>query len=131
VEHVGEWKVQLVADSVEELFAEIARLISRAVGTSVGQPGAWEPVTVAARDLPTLLADWANELLGRSEAESRAFGELRSVRIQHGGAEARVSSEMRGRPVHHWTSPLKAATYHGLGIAERHGRWRATVLFDI
>ena len=131
--HVGEWKVALRADSLEALFARGARVVSGACGRVGGEPGGWEPVTLSARDPATLLADWLNELIGRSEVEGRAYGEVRALRIsEHPDThEARLEAEVRGTPVARWRSPLKAATYHGLALAHEGGRWAADVLFDV
>lgn len=126
-EHVGEWKVTLRADTLEALFAEAARVVSRSCGTTRGAAGEWEPVSLTARDGASLLADWMNELLGRSEVNARAYEDVRRLRIGDG----RLEGEVRGRPVTEWRSPLKAATYHDLSVERQGGRWRAVVLLDV
>ena len=132
--HVGEWKVELRAGSLEELFTELARVIADAAGTPVTPPtpGAWERVEIDARDYTTLLVDWANELIGRSEVAGRVYKIVKDVSIERGAASSlRLGADVRGEPVDEWVSPLKAATYHG-AIVERPGReWRAVVLFDV
>ena len=132
VEHVGEWKVALAADTLEELFGEAARVIARAVGPTGAPPGAWERVALAARDLPTLLVDWTNELLGRSEASGMAYAEVRNVRVRvRPSGTAEVSAMVRGSPVEEWRSPIKAATYHAPTVTRDDGPWRATLLLDV
>ena len=126
-EHVGEWKVSLRADTLEELFAEAARVVSRACGPASGEPGDWEPVALHARDDATLLVDWLNELLGRSEVTGRAYDEVRGLRIEGGW----LAGEVRGKAVMHWRSALKAATYHGLELERDESRVSAVVLFDV
>jgi SHS2 domain-containing protein len=126
-DHVGEWLLTLWADTPEELFQEAARVISREGGSGGGAPGEWEPISLAARDTATLLVDWLNELLGRSEVARRRY---RDVRIRS-LADGRLDAEVRGYPVARWRSALKAATYHGLELTQEGGRWKARVLFDI
>lgn len=131
-EHIGEWKLTLWADTPEELFVEAARVVSREAGrSSVRRPPAaeadWEPVTLSARDAETLLVDWLNELLGRSEISRRAYREFRGLRLSDG----RIEAEIRGTPVPEWRSSLKAATYHGLQLVREGHRWKAVVLFDV
>ena len=126
-EHVGEWKMTFRADTLEELFAEAARVVSHSCGTTRGAPGEWEAVSLAARDNASLLADWMNDLLGRSEVNARAYEDVRRLRIGDG----RLEGEVRGRPVTEWRSPLKAATYHGLSVERQGDRWRAVVLLDV
>jgi SHS2 domain-containing protein len=145
-EHVGELKLALRAPTLEDLFVEAARVVARECGVPEGAPGPWEAVRLSARDAATLLVDWLNELIGRSEVENRAYGEVRGFRLRAGDgsdpAAAAVGSmeadhplaliaKVRGTPVPVWESALKAATYHGLELARDGGGWRATVLFDV
>ncbi len=163
-DHVGELELTLEADSLDVLFTEAARVVSRECGETEGPPGPWERVELAARDVATLFVDWLNELIGRSEVETRAYDEVRGLaiagvsgrpgdtggrseresRASGGGTtgaetdrapettgEARLQAEVRGRPVSTWTSAIKAATYHGLELERRDGRWKARVLFDV
>jgi SHS2 domain-containing protein len=132
VEHVGEWKIEVAAETLEDLFAETARVIAEATGPLASEEaGPWEHVRVTSNSLTSLLADWANELLGRSEAEQRAYAEVRNMAVSVAPTYATISVELRGKPVRDWLSPLKAATYHGL-IVEPHGTgWRGSILFDV
>jgi len=132
-EHVGEWKVIISGQTIEDIFEATARVIANAAGrTSDDGPVAWESIDVTARDVPTLLVDWANELLGRSEVTGLAYSELRSVRVsQLPKGSARASAQLRGKRVTQWTSPLKAATYHSLSLEKRDNEWHAEVLFDV
>jgi SHS2 domain-containing protein len=125
--HVGEWKLTIRADTPEELFGEAARVVSRECGPASGPPSEWEHISLSARDAETLLADWLNELLGRSEVNGRAYDEVRRLEL----ADGRLEADVRGRSVMRWRSPLKAATYHGLKLQQRGGRWTAVVLFDV
>jgi protein archease len=132
LEHVGEWRVAIDADSIEELLIELARAIARFAGKTTSAPGEWEPVTVKSRDTATLLVDWANELLGRSEIAGRAYSEARDVRIrQLPDRKCVLTAEVRGHPVTQWASPLKAATYYGLSLQKSNGEWHAVMLFDV
>lgn len=130
-EHVGEWQLELEADSCEELFAEAARVVGGAAGRASGEPGPWEPVALAAPDRATLLADWFNELIGRSEISDRSYHEVRSLTLTESDGEVRLAAEVRGTPVSSWHSPLKAATYHGLALDRTGGRRTARVLLDV
>lgn len=126
-EHVGEWKLTLWADTLEELFVEGARRISREFGPTDDAPGEWERISLTAGDAASLLVEWFNELVGRGEIARRAFDEVRALKL----ADGRLEAEVRGRPVREWRSPLKAATYHGLRLERTGGRWKAVVLFDV
>lgn len=126
-EHVGEWKLSIWADSLDEIFAEAIRVLADECGEPAGEPSEWEEVSVRARDNATLLVDFLNEIIGRSEIEERAYFDIDRMRIRDGMLTARL----RGASVKTWTSPLKAATYHGLELEQEGGRWKAIVLFDV
>lgn len=130
IQHVGEWRVDLRGDTLEEIFQELARVIARAAGTTGGPYGPWENIGVEARDRDALLVDCANELVSRSEIERRAYDQMRDIVI-HEGVPMRLHARVRGRPVKSWRSPLKAATYHDARLATDGERWRANVLFDV
>jgi SHS2 domain-containing protein len=125
--HSAEWKVTVRADTLEELFVEAARLVSRQCGRVAGDLGPWHTIRLAEPNVPLLLVDWLNELIGRSEIERRAFDDVLALRLHDG----RLTAEVRGRQVVEWTSPLKAATLHGLKVEREGPRWRAEVLFDV
>ena len=130
VEHVGEWRVELRAGTVAEIFQELARVIARVAGASSGSHGSWEDLEVEARDGEGLLVDYANELVSRSEIERRAYDEVRDIVIHEDG-RSRIHARLRGRPVKSWRSPLKAATYHGARLSQEGEDWRASILFDV
>jgi len=125
--HSAEWKVTIRADTLEELFVEAARVVSGQAGRVAGDAGPWHTIRIAEPNAALLLVDWLNELIGRSEIERRAFGDVLALRLHDG----RLTAEVRGRQVVEWTSPLKAATLHGLRLEREGPRWRAEVMFDV
>jgi SHS2 domain-containing protein len=134
LQHVGEWKVELRASSLEELFSELARTLAGVAGTTsaTGAARAWEQVELEARDYATLLVDWANELIGRGEVAGRAYAGVRHLVIQASPkAFVRLAAEVRGEPIDEWRSPVKAATYHDALVARDAAGWHAIVLLDV
>jgi len=129
--HVGEWKVELDASTLEELFTEVARVIGEQAGAGrrAAEYGQWEPLTLEATDLTALLVDWANELIGRGDVACRRYDSVRYLTIDP--SAARLVAEVRGMPVDTWMSPIKAATYHGADVQPTEDGWRAAVLFDV
>ena len=134
LEHVGEWKIELRATSVGELFVELAHVIADAIGprTPSDTSDTWEHVELEARDVTTLLVDWANELIGRSEAAERAYETVRNLRVESSpDGSVRVAADVRGASVDAWLSPVKAATYHGAVVEQEGSEWRAVALLDV
>ena len=134
LQHVGEWKVELGAATIEGLFVELARILADAVGPrrASDTPRAWERVELEARDHATLLVDWANELIGRSEVAALAYGGVRNLVVESAsGGTVRLTADVRGDPVDEWVSAVKAATYHDVVLAREGTEWRAIVLLDV
>src|SRR5215831_6054995 len=103
--HVGEWKVELGASTIEELFAEVARVIGGQAGAARTREegGQWEPVKLRATDLTALLVDWANELIGRGEVAGRRYDAVRNLTIDMTAVSAaRLAAEVRGTAVDEW-----------------------------
>lgn len=123
----AELRLTIRADSREAVFAEAARVVARHCGRARGEAGGWERVALSAPDVGTLLVDWINELIGRSEVARRSYDEVRDLRLHDTALEASV----RGRPVPAFGSPLKAATLHGARLEPSRGRWEAEVLLDV
>lgn len=98
-EHVGELELTVEAESLEELFAEAARFVARECGPVEGEPGPPERVTLAARDPGTLLVDWLNEMIGRSEVETRAYVDVRVLNLGLTGAKRSRGAPAGGAPL--------------------------------
>ena len=76
-----------------------------------------------------LLVDWVNELIFRAWTEGWA---PMDVRFAPSGAR-RIRAGLRGprlRPGD-LSSEVKAASYHGLRVSRRGGRWAATLILDV
>lgn len=74
-----------------------------------------------------------NELIGRSEVAGRAYTQARDLTIEPEPATSglTLAADVRGGGVDEWTSPLKAATYHGTEVEQVGSNWRAVVVFDV
>ncbi len=129
IPHVADIRLAFHADTLEELFAEAARVIAGYGGSQRGTGVVAERVALHSQDAATLLADWINELLGLSEIHSAAFRSSR-IEVAVSDTDARVHADLTGVRMAEWRCPIKAATYHELRLDYRRGRWRAMVLCD-
>lgn len=125
IAHTADVMITIHADTLDELFAEAARFIARYAGPPAGDPDYPVDLRLDASDTATLLADWLNELLARSEIACAALAPD-AVTV----AGSTLTARMRATPLREWRCPLKAATYHDLRLERRNGRWRAQVLCD-
>lgn len=128
-EHVSEVEVGLQAPSLAGLFVEAALALAE---LQAGQPlpAGEEPrelVRLEATDRDALLVDWLNELLYRSEVNQRIYATFRIDQLSGEGLTAAIgrAGDARPRPT------VKAATFHGLHIAQTPEGFTARVVFDV
>ena len=127
-EHTGELAIRLEARSVVALYAEAGLALTEAMGQTPASTSDWqERVALEAPDRDALLVDWLNELVFLAEARKVAFTALEIERI----SERLLEATVRGAHVERPRNLVKAATFHGLCIAERDGIWSATVVLDV
>lgn len=128
-EHRGELEIRIDAPSLRALFAEAGRALTEVMhATPLEMPTGWsEEVVVNARDREALLVEWLNELVFRSEVSKALFTEFEITHL----SERQLVAALRGTRVRELRNPVKAATYHGLSIAEHAGGFTAKVILDV
>lgn len=127
-QHTGEVKVRLDAANIAELFAEAARALCDLLGVAGDEaPGAWQQVSLTARDHEALLVAWLNELVARTEIDHALY---RDVAIDDVTA-TRLAARIRGVPFRETRTAVKAATLHGLRIASGPDGASATLVLDV
>lgn len=84
------------------------------------------------RDNPEeLLVEWLNALLFVFETERMLFSAFSVKTLDAAQLIAEAAGESYREGVHTIKTPVKAATYHNLGIREQNGVWEATVVLDV
>ncbi|HSB20938.1 MAG TPA: archease [Anaeromyxobacteraceae bacterium] len=128
-EHTGELAIRLEAPTLPALFEEAGRALSgRMRGRALrGAPRAELGIAVSAPDREALLVEWLNELVFRAETEHVLFTDFRVERL----SDRELSATALGRRVGRLRNPVKAATLHGLSVAEGARGAAATVILDV
>jgi SHS2 domain-containing protein len=128
-EHRGELEIRIEAPSLPALFAEAGRALAEVMhATPLAAPAGWsDEVVVNARDREALLVEWLNELVFRSEVAKVLFTEFEITHL----SDRQLVATIRGTSVERLRNPVKAATYHGLSIAEPPGAVTAKVILDV
>lgn len=90
-----------------------------------------EEITVEAPDLEALLVAWLNHLLYLYDVTAFLGREFRILELTPQRLAARAWGETYDPQRHLSRTAVKAATYHHLEIANRNGRWEATVILDL
>ena len=128
-EHRGELEIRVDGPTLAAVFVEAGRALAELMNaTPLEAPvGLSDEVVVNAPDREALLVEWLNELVYRSEVERAIFTELEIGQLSGN----RLVATIRGTRVAGLRNPVKAATYHGLSIAEKAGGITAKVLLDV
>ena len=136
-EHTGEVELCIQADSLPEVFAEAGRAMARLMLNQLPSPPEGAPaseVGLEARDLATLLVDWLNELIFRTEVERTVFTEF-DVSVQD-CVPARLTASLRGVADPPLAGQVKAATLHLARLERAQGTgldagYQANIVLDV
>ena len=128
----GDAGVRATGGSLEELF-ESAALGMYSLVTDLEGLREKTTITVEAEsDSPEgLLVSFLNELIFRLDTDGFVGKKVRMLRMGEEKLKAEITGEEFDPERHEAGLLLKAATYHGLKVEERDGRWSAEVIFDI
>jgi SHS2 domain-containing protein len=88
-------------------------------------------ILLEAPDLEALLVAWLNHLLYLYDVDAFLGREFQITELTPQRLAAQARGEAYDPQRHVARTAVKAATYHQLEIANRHGRWEATVILDL
>lgn len=131
LEHTADLKIRIYGQNLAELFINAGlALASQQTGNKflgIDQGEIWEEVELDSGDLNSLLVDWLNELLSRSDINKKVYSDFQIKKI----SEKSLRAKIRGALLEKKEIEIKGATYHGLEIIQRDNQWQAIVIFDI
>ena len=126
IEHTAELELQIEAASEAAVCEEALLALAELLGDgSAGEP-LERRVTLEARDRPTLLAAWVDELVYLAETDDLVPERAPALELAGNRLTATVAGR-RAAPPHF----VKAATYHRLSFEPGDGGFRATVVLDV
>ena len=127
MEHTAELELELESDSAEGVLKEALLAFAELAGSDGSEQGeaAERPIDLEARDLPSVLAAWLDELVFLAETEG-LVPESADLRLDG----LRLTGVVRGRrgeprPI------VKAVTLHRLRFGRRDEAWRGRVVLDV
>jgi protein archease len=133
IEHTADVGVRAWGASEEAVFEEAAKGMFSLV-CDPGTVGHSERLSVNVRGLSSdhelLLVAWLNELLYLFETRHILFSEFRVLALGERDLTAEVGGETMG-PRHAVCGGVKAATYHGLRLAQTGAGWEAEIILDV
>lgn len=129
VEHPGEVRLRLRAGSLGDLAAVAGRALAELeLGREPGAgEGPWREISVSGRDRGALLVNWVNELIYLAETECWIGVEHTPIDVTDRLLRMRVHGITVERP----PSCVKAATLHGVSVADVPGGVETELVLDV
>ena len=136
LEHVGDAAIESTGDTLEQAFAEAGRaMIALMVKTRDLTPDADVEFEVSATTLEELLVEFLNELLSLQGLNDLIFTDCWVREIISMGIDYTISGKAVGVKPEKLHDKLghevKAASYLGLKVEEKHGRFRVQCVLDM
>lgn len=133
--HIADLKIRAFGKDLPDLFINAALgMASQQIASpqkldDLKSAVIWEKIKISSTDLNSLLVDWLNEILCRSDANERIYIDFQIGRLDE---EAfKLEARIRGAAVKAKNIEIKAATYHDLDILRRGDHYEATIIFDV
>jgi SHS2 domain-containing protein len=129
IEHTAELELEIEGARAEAVFADAFDALAELMrDEQPGQPGAAVSVrlSVAGRDLATLLAEWLDELVFRAETDGLVPIAIEQIELAQHALSATVRCVL-GTPRH----LVKGVTHHRLAFEPADAGFRATVVLDV
>jgi len=135
LEHKADLKIKVFGSSLEELFKNavlaMASILKKPeLEVRSQKPEDREFLKVESLDKETLLIDFLNEILAKSQINKKIY-KVENIKIKVFQKNAALEAELIGYPTEHFDEDIKAATYHNLKISQKDDKFEAVILFDI
>jgi SHS2 domain-containing protein len=131
LEHTADLKIKVYGLDLPELFINAGKVIAEQQNPEAKnqrpEKEEWESVEINSSDLNSLLVDWLNEILARSDISDKVYLDFQIEDL----SDTYLKAKMRGVKVSQKQLEIKATTYHGLEIKKADQHWEAIIIFDI
>ncbi len=132
IEHTADIGIRVRASSLKGLFINTALAMFDIIAEKKHSADTTQEkieIKQQAQNPEELFINWLNELLSLSAAKELIFCDFKINKFDKNNLEAvATGSNMADYKVN---TEIKAATYHGLKLEERNGRWLAELILDV
>ncbi len=134
IPHTADIGIEVVAGSIDELFAAAARGFTKILITnpSAVRPRVKRQVNLEGTDLTDLMVRWLSELLYLFEVHRLVFRRFAvTVEPSRVTLQANLLGEEYDPVRHHAAREIKAVTYHDATVEPMEQGWHCRIIFDI
>lgn len=128
LEHKADLKIRIYGQDLTKLFVNAGLAIAEQQNPAAVEPNKeWETITIKSLDLNSLLVDWLNEILSRSDLNHKVYNNFQIEEL----SENHLRAQIAGQKVVQKQIDIKAATYHNLEIKKVDDHWQVVIILDI
>jgi SHS2 domain-containing protein len=128
--HLADIRLKITASCKEDIFKGALEGMAYIIQPNVSQKSVSkkEQIEIHSLNINTLLADFLNEVLAKSDIYNSIFDNIKIEKL----TDDCIKGIIEGRNIKEFSKEIKAATYHELNInQDKNGDWKAIILFDI
>jgi SHS2 domain-containing protein len=127
ISHTADWAIRVWAPDLAGLMEESARGMYALMECQLQLvPGTGRHFELQSGDAEDLLVAFLAEILNYVEQDKVGF-ESFNLQVNQNG----LAAQLTGGQIIHQGKEIKAVTYHNLSIQQVHGRFEATIVFDV
>lgn len=127
ISHTADWAIRVWAPDLAGLMEEGARGMYALMECQLQLvPGTERHFELQSGDAEDLLVAFLAEILNYIEQDKVGF-ESFNLQVNQNG----LAAQLTGGQIIHQGKEIKAVTYHNLSIQQVHGRFEATIVFDV
>jgi len=132
LEHTADIAIRVYGRELEDLFVNSSfALFDMLVDTTGLSVSGRIEIRLSSGDMDTLFVDWLNELLYIFQVEGKVVLEAVIEGLDKNSLRASCLVAETGTSALLVRTEIKAATYHGLHIIRKRGRYELEVVFDV
>lgn len=136
--HTADLRLEIYGKNLEELFSNAALALADILApksTKFKIKKSKVKIKVKSKNINTLLVDFLNEILARSNINKTIYMVI-SCKLQVLGNEARLEAELVGQKIKEFKEDIKAVTYHEVVIRQttndqQQKIWKTKLIMDI
>lgn len=129
LEHTADFKIEVSADSLKDLFQGALKLVAELLQPDKTQLK--EPIdlkiSVKASSPTELLVDFLNEVVTFSDIHNSIFPKI----IFSSFTENSLEGILKGKKVKSFRREIKGVTYHQLKITKQDQKWKVILVIDV
>lgn len=128
LEHTADFKIQVIANSLEDLFKESVLALNEFLNPTLGGKTKEEEITLTSENLELLYIDFLSQILTKVYIEKMIF---EAVDIKLDLEKNFLTAKLKGREFKKITKDIKAVTYHQIKIENINGKYLGEFIIDV